>query len=192
MERYKNNEIDINTNNKSADQEQEKKPDAPKKPTPNLTGKYATQGVDGDRIKTGTDAQKQTGGQEKTGTIDIPTIAKQIMALSAADKTKIIQALTPKPAESIEKEDLVLENMHDDKTTYNLNTQTHHRGLGVCFYRWDILDVSFSLIDLQHSNSKITYSVKNGLGEELISIFHFLNNTIHGGSTLTNLITTLC
>ncbi len=118
---YKNNEIDINTNNKSADQEQEKKPDAPKKPTPNLTGKYATQGVDGDRIKTGTDAQKQTGGQEKTGTIDIPTIAKQIMALSAADKTKIIQALTPKPAESIEKEDLVLENMHDDKTTYNLS-----------------------------------------------------------------------
>ena len=118
---YKNNEIDINTNNKSADQEQEKKPDEPKKPTPNLTGKYATQGVDGDRIKTGTDAQKQTGGQEKTGTIDIPTIAKQIMALSAADKTKIIQALTPKPAESIEKEDLVLENMHDDKTTYNLS-----------------------------------------------------------------------
>ena len=118
---YKNSKIDINTNNKSADQEQEKKPEEPKADTPNLTGKYATQGVDGDRIKTGTDAQKQTGGQEKTGTIDIPTIAKQIMALSANDKTKIIQALTPKPAESIEKEDLVLENMNDDKTTYNLS-----------------------------------------------------------------------
>ena len=68
------------------------------------------------------------------------------MALSAADKTKIIQALTPKPAESIEKEDLVLENMHDDKTTYNLNTQTRPRGLGVCFYRLDRWGVSFSLI----------------------------------------------
>ena len=124
---YKNNEIDINTNNKSADQEQEKKPEAPKKPTPNLTGKYATQGVDGDRIKTGADAQKQTGGQQGTGNIDIPTIAKQIMALSAADKTKIIQALTPKPAESIETDNLVLENM-EDKTTYSLNISKHKDG----------------------------------------------------------------
>ena len=99
---YDNRAIDINTFNKSADQGQEEKPEEPKKPTPNLTGKYATQGVDGDKIKTGADAQKQTGGQQGTGTIDIQTVAKQIMALSAKDKTKIIQALTPKPAESVE------------------------------------------------------------------------------------------
>ena len=131
---YKNNKIDINTNNKSADQGQEDpKADtkatsqdttATKKDADTATNKDA----DDDWKKRrpsympadDTDAQKQTGGQEKTGTIDIPTIAKQIMALSAADKTKIIQALTPKPAESIEKEDLVLENM-EDKTTYNLS-----------------------------------------------------------------------
>ena len=87
---YDNRAIDINTFNKSADKGQEEKPEEPKKPTPNLTGKYATQGVEGDKIKTGADAQKQTGGQQGTGTIDIQTVAKQIMALSAKDKTKII------------------------------------------------------------------------------------------------------
>ena len=45
------------------------------------------------------------------------------MALSAKDKTKIIQALTPKPAESVETDNLVLENM-EDKTTYSLNIST--------------------------------------------------------------------
>ena len=124
---YDNRAIDINTIKKSADQGQEEKPEEPKKPTPNLTGKYATQGVEGDKIKTGADAQKQTGGQQGTGNIDIPTIAKQIMALSAADKTKIIQALTPKPAESIETDNLVLENM-EDKTTYSLNISKHKDG----------------------------------------------------------------
>ena len=124
---YDNRAIDINTIKKSADQGQEEKPEEPKKPTPNLTGKYATQGVEGDKIKTGADAQKQTGGQQGTGNIDIPTIAKQIMALSVADKTKIIQALTPKPAESIETDNLVLENM-EDKTTYSLNISKHKDG----------------------------------------------------------------
>lgn len=124
---YKNSKIDINTNNKSADQEK-KDPKADTKATSQDTT-ATKKDADDDWKKRRpsympadkTDAQKQTGGQEKTGTIDIPTIAKQIMALSANDKTKIIQALTPKPAESIEKEDLVLENMNDDKTTYNLS-----------------------------------------------------------------------
>lgn len=124
---YDNRAIDINTIKKSADQGQEEKPEEPKKPTPNLTGKYATQGVEGDKIKTGADAQKQTGGQQGTGTIDIQTVAKQIMALSAKDKTKIIQALTPKPAESVETDNLVLENM-EDKTTYSLNISKHKDG----------------------------------------------------------------
>ena len=124
---YDNRAIDINTFNKSADKGQEEKPEEPKKPTPNLTGKYATQGVEGDKIKTGADAQKQTGGQQGTGTIDIQTVAKQIMALSAKDKTKIIQALTPKPAESVETDNLVLENM-EDKTTYSLNISKHKDG----------------------------------------------------------------
>ena len=49
------------------------------------------------------------------------------MALSAKDKTKIIQALTPKPAESVETDNLVLENM-EDKTTYSLNISKHKDG----------------------------------------------------------------
>lgn len=120
---YDNRAIDINTFKKSADQgkDKESKPQDPKAKEKPLTGDYARQGDPKPK------AQKQTGGQQGTGSIDIQTVAKQIMALSAADKTKIIQALTPKPAESIESDNLVLENM-EDKTTYSLNISKHKDG----------------------------------------------------------------
>lgn len=120
---YDNRAIDINTFKKSADQGKDKdsKPQDPKAKEKPLTGDYARQGDPKPK------AQKQTGGQQGTGSIDIQTVAKQIMALSAADKTKIIQALTPKPAESIESDNLVLENM-EDKTTYSLNISKHKDG----------------------------------------------------------------
>lgn len=124
---YDNRALDINTYNNSADQGQETKPDAPKADTPNLTGKYATQGVDGDRIKTGTDAQQQDGGQQVTQNTDIQAMVKQIMALSDNEKIKIIQSLKPAKQESVQEEDLVLENM-EDKTTYSLNISKHKDG----------------------------------------------------------------